>query len=333
MSAFLPVKHMILIIFMIFITAQPDEDYFLWQLEVQYYNFQKSGIPFTCIHTLLGYDEYPRKEAIAFQEKYQALGIRIFFYPDEREIGRVYIPSIRPHLLKKYFRDQEKYEAIFYHDADIIFNTLPNFELLQKDTDWYASDMRFYLSAAYCKRKGQELFQGMCEIVGVDPKMVEGNNENAGGAQYLLKGDALNYAFWDKVEEDSTNLYLYTKTSVPYFRQQYVQLTGKEDYEPIQFWCADMWALLWNGLLNGNNIKITPELNFSWPLNPIEDFYRNPIYHNAGVTEKEKKHLFYKANYLHKTPWEEELTHVDKAYCSYKYVQCIKEAELWRKSI
>ena len=42
---------------MIFLSAQPDNFYFLWQLKLQLYNFNKLGILPEQIHVLIGYEK------------------------------------------------------------------------------------------------------------------------------------------------------------------------------------------------------------------------------------------------------------------------------------
>jgi len=42
---------------MIYISAQPDSIYFIWQLEIQLRNFRTRGIERQNIHVLIGYDE------------------------------------------------------------------------------------------------------------------------------------------------------------------------------------------------------------------------------------------------------------------------------------
>ena len=47
------------------------------------------------------------------------------------------------------------------------------------------------------------------------------------------------------------------------------------------------------------------------------------IMHNAGVTVEDKQ-LFFKGQYVNRTPFEDDLSFVDKSKCSYKYAQAVK---------
>lgn len=188
---------------MIFISSQPDEYFFLWQLEIQIYNFISVGIAPQDIHILIGYD--PQK---GLDEEFQLFidinkHVNICSYPDTR-ISKLYPPSLRWHIIAKHLRAFPELQkaAIFHHDSDIVFKRLPDFDLLMHNDIWYASDTRSYLSSSYIKSKvDTEIFGKMCEIVGVSPDEVEKDDCNAGGAQYLIKGMSLE--FLEKMERDS----------------------------------------------------------------------------------------------------------------------------------
>lgn len=77
----------------------------------------------------------------------------LFFYICRYQNKKVYPSSIRPHIIAKHFKTYpflEK-EVLFYHDSDIIFRTLPNWEELINDDIWYCSDTRSYLDSNYIK--------------------------------------------------------------------------------------------------------------------------------------------------------------------------------------
>jgi hypothetical protein len=42
---------------MVYISAQPDNYYFLWQLQLQLFNFNRLGIDADFIHVLICYDK------------------------------------------------------------------------------------------------------------------------------------------------------------------------------------------------------------------------------------------------------------------------------------
>ena len=139
-------------------------------------------------------------------------------------------------------------------------------------------------------------------------------NSNSGGAQYILKN--INADFWDKVEFDCENLFYY----ITKLNEQKV----KEDpsHHPLQIWCADMWAVLWNGWLLGNETKVVPEMTFSWATDPKNRWKETTIFHNAGVTGPGK--YFYKGDYMNSLPYDIEDT-FDEQFCSKLYFNEIKE--------
>ncbi len=77
------------------------------------------------------------------------------------------------------------------------------------------------------------------EVGGIDQEMVENREEGAGGAQYLLK-PGITAEFWQKVYNDSENLFRIISERVREIKQQH------KEWHEIQIWCADMWGVLWN---------------------------------------------------------------------------------------
>jgi hypothetical protein len=167
----------------------------------------------------------------------------------------------------------------------------------------------------YVKSKGLNIFEEMCNIVGIDPLLVEKEEENSGGAQYIMKN--VTPEFWDKVERDSEAL-------TEYFNKKVVEYHHIPNYHPIQSWTADMWAVLWNGWLFGNEIKTVPEMDFCWPTDDIKRWNKMQIFHNAGVVNN-MQGLFQKAMFRLGYPINLNLDDFDKNKCSYNYVLEIKE--------
>jgi hypothetical protein len=77
-------------------------------------------------------------------------------------------------------------------------------------------------------------------------------------------------------------------------------------YHPLQIWCADMWAVLWNGWKMGKKTITHKNLSFSWATSAVDEIEKMNIMHNAGVTN-DKGNLFYKANYINKLPYFDNL--------------------------
>ena len=99
---------------------------------------------------------------------------------------------------------------------------------------------------------------------------------------------------------------------------------ARKPYHPLQIWCADMWAVLWNGWKMGKQTICHPDLEFAWATSSEDDWHKFNIFHNAGVTESTSKGgLFYKAEYMQKVPYHDELV-IKENTASKKYWEIIK---------
>lgn len=300
-----------------FVCAQPAIDYYTWQVEIIIHNFMNMGINPNNIDIVCSkpngiVPDIWKKMANHYNY------VRFFFYDDKRKTKK-YISSIRPNLLKQHWlaRPELNNDTIFYHDNDIVFTKRINWNQFLNDNVWYGSDVRAYISYNYIVSKGNDVLDKMCEIIDIDKTIVKENELNCIGAQTILKN--IDYIFWEKVEFDSENLfYEITKLNT----------TKKEknpNYHPIQIWCSDMWALLWNSWKMGYETIPHNDLRFSWGTSTDVDWNKNNIYHNAGVTT-DKNGLFYKANYVNKLPYNDELN-IKKNSASWYYWNIIKEVK------
>ena len=196
---------------------------------------------------------------------------------------------------------KNKKDAIFYHDCDILF-TKPISEWITDemciDDEWYGSDTRWYIAHSYIKSKGDDIIQKMCEIMGIDETLVEDNELNTIGAQYLMKN--IDYKYWDNVENDSEKLF----HEISELNRQ-KKIIDPEHHE-LQIWCADMWAVLWGAWRLGCKTNVHKNFDFSWATSTKDDYYKMNIMHNAGVTSANDG-LFYKALYIDKYPFNEDL--------------------------
>lgn len=299
-----------------FLCAQPATLYYVWQVEVMINNFSQLGINLNDIDIVCSIDSEVPKEWRTLAESYAA---RFFFYKDERK-SKKYISSIRPNILKQHFRNYPylKNDVIFYHDCDIIFTKNPKEWITKEmidDDKWYGSDVIWYISYEYIKSKGDDVLEMMSDISGISIQAIKNNQNNSIGAQYLLKG--ISHNFWERVEYESEMLF-----------SQITELNRekkKEDvsYHPLQIWCADMWALLWNGWKMGRETVVHKNFDFSWGTSSKKEFYEKNIFHNAGVTNQNKK-LFYKPMYMSKLPYDDELE-IDENSASHQYFNFVKE--------
>ncbi len=304
---------------MLYITAIPDDYYFTWQLEVQLLNFQSLGIPKGSIHVLIGYDTKKGLQhyfsALIEDQKEHAT---FFVYADNRK-QREYASSIRPYLFQQHIKAIPSIaeESIFYYDTDLIMRELPDFtSLLQNDT-WYVSDTRNYLNSRYViNAGGNGLFEKMCHLVGITPGLVKDNDQNCGGAQYLIKKAPL--SFWEKVEKDCEALYVLMRSRNNIMAEElYIsQGSKRSECQGIQGWCADMWAVFWNALFFGYHVEISRELDFCWTTEVIESWKHKKILHYSGAIEENDLRLFRKVNYpLHSPYYDSKLSRIDQNYC------------------
>ena len=311
---------------MIFISAQPDTIYFHWQISLYIYQFAKQGI-LKYIRAVVGYQSKPSDFIIDLKKKYPD---NIFWYKDTRE-NKSYIPSIRPHILSKYFKEYPEGKNVFYHDSDIFIVDLPKFELMLNDDIAYLSDTRSYISFDYLKKcsaryktKHNELddldiFNKMCKIIDIDPNIVKNNQNNTGGAQYLLKN--IDWQYWDRCEKKCNELHI--------FFNDYVKRYPINHH--IQKWCVDMWVVLWEYWKMNKKTKIHKDLDFSWATGTINDYNSKKIFHLAGITNKNNKDKFHKAKYNKKNIFIEYINdpnifnHISPKNATYEYIKILKE--------
>lgn len=313
---------------LIFMSVQPDVPYFHWQVEVMITNFTKLGINPNNIEVIYALEKGKgiSNGGRLLTQKYPF--VRFFFYDKTVENNHGYIPILRLDCLEQHFikyNEGLKDKNIFYHDSDIIFRKLPDFDSLLKDNVWYLSDTVSYIGYDYIVSKSFDLLEKMCEIVNISTETVEANQSNSGGAQYLIKG--VDHVFWHKVKEDCLELY---KFMTEREKEERKTLSNAEanKYNPIQKWCSDMWAVLWNAWYFGKNTKLSDELSFSWATSRIEEYEKHNIFHNAGVTGDRSKELFYKGNFINQTPFEADLSFVSDKFASIKYVEAIKSVKI-----
>lgn len=295
-----------------FVCAQPAIKYYAWQVEVMLNNFRDMGVNLNDI------DVVSRVENMVIPPEWLKLAngyaARFFFYNDTRETSH-YISSIRPNILKQHWaaRPEIWNQTIFYHDCDIAF-TRPIHEWITpdmiNDTVWYGSDTRWYIAHSYIKSKGKDILHAMCDIVGIHPQVIEDNELNTIGAQYLLKG--IDDQFWAQVERDSERLFKDITTLSKMKKDR------DPNYHELQIWCADMWSVLWNGWKRGHQTRCHPAMEFSWATGSVDEFRRCNIFHNAGVTT-DQNGLFYKAKFMEQYPYNQDLNVTPESGSGYYY--------------
>lgn len=321
---------------MIFLSAQPDSVYFTWQLEIQLLNFSSLKISPDNIHVLFSFDPNIglSSKALDLIENYKDYA-KFYSYPDTRE-NKLYISSIRPHIIKKHYLENEflKNENIFYHDSDIVFTgKLPDFGRLNKSDIWYFSDTRSYLSAtSIINRAGNLVLNEMCHLLEIEPNLVLINDENSGGAQTLLK--KVDFQFWEKVEIDCNKLFLLLNADQSIYKEDFEKHRKfiDRDFKRIDPWCSDMWALLWNSF-KANSVRLDKDLDFCWPEQDIEKWEEFNIFHNAGVSQTMEGKLFYKSKYMEHEPFDFDFSHLAYGNCSSKYMELLSKLHSKRYTI
>jgi len=292
-----------------FISAQPDELYFIWQTEVYLTNFISLDVPAENCVALFGHkpDEQPSEALCTLRARFPTVDIRA--YPDTRDAeGSAYSASIQPHLIDKSLGDSPHWEKAltFYHDSDIAFRHLPNFDAILKahPSACVLSDTRDYIGYEYlqacCKNIAadnphiptNELIVKMCDVVGIDISVVRDNEVNSGGAQYLLRG--VDRAYWQKVYRDSIAI---SKLFDEYFIERRLPKCAN-DY--IQIWTAGMWSYLWNLWWFEFDTAVHPEMQFLF--SDASSSEPASVLHMTGVREEQKHILYNKTDWWSKNP-------------------------------
>ena len=325
----------------IIITAQPDDQYFIWQNHLYIESCLKQGFNQDQIHILL----YKPKNR-QFNSNWNKLkeiypDINIFLYEDKgvQQFLGVYIPILRPHILWQHFEVYPELndKTIIYTDSDILWLDTLNINHLLLDNINYVSDASSYLNYSYFENKYKQVIpekleeaksvdflKEVCNIVGIDKKIVIDNNNNTGGVQYILKN--IDADFWKKVETDVLKIRLYL--------QQVNKIYFKNENDGIQSWCADLWAVQFNLWYRNLETKVVKELDFAWATEPIEKLNSCTIYHNAGVTGKYMNDIpyFYKGAYhTGQNPLLDEHLEIvinneqSKKYCTWYYTNKLLE--------
>lgn len=321
-----------------FICVQPCDKYYQWQVHLWLESLKKIGKSDKAI-VLVFTPNY--RELTPGWEKISALypEAEFSFIKDEHNISKllgVYIPILRPYTLMRYFENNPKLiaDAIFYCDSDVVFT--PNFNIDEEkinDNICYLSDTNSYINASYFDSKVKDVLPEKLEeykkidilteltsLVGITREICEQNNNHSGGAQYLLK--EVNASFWSKVITDCINIRVYLQNVNKTFFEN--------ENKGFQSWCADMWAVLWNVWLRGQETKVIPEMEFAWSSDHISKLDRVGILHNAGIVSNSQGDIptFYKGHYhTGNSPFEDPhlfevfVNEKSKTLCNHYYVK------------
>ena len=309
---------------LIYLCAQPATYYYSWQVDAMLLSFQKYGeIDLRKCHIVCaiqgnGIDPWFEKVA----DKWKKQGVVFSFYKDTRVVPK-YISSVRPHILEKHWAANPwlSEKAVMYHDCDIALSKpLKVDDKLDKsqDNECFLSDTRTYIGTHYLDKFKNGLTEAMCEIVDIPVGLIRSKEAESGGAQYMLK-PGIDSQYWRDVFVDSERLFEEISQKVHKIK------ADDPDWHPLQIWCADMWAVLWNLWKRGYTTPVTIDFEFTWGTQPIEMWDRHSIFHNAGVvTNPTDGSPFYKALYMQKSPIN--APEVADKWASHKYFELIKES-------
>ena len=291
---------------MIFVSAQPDELMFAWQTEVQLKRYQQLEVDLTKVYVLVGFkDKINTDNWKRIIDTYPT--VHVLFYRDERESSG-YVPSIRPFLLKTFFKwnvDLQN-EYMYYCDSDTVLTEVPAFAAMEDDR-WHVSKAD-YISWNYIEeKKSPRLMRDMLNSVGIPEEIVKSKQQEVGGVQYFI--NETTPEFWQKVEQDCERMWKTYHSNFNTYRQEFAANTGRRiDEYDFQIWCVDMWCIYWNALLVGRDVYVNPELTFAWPKHSEESLQEDKIYHDTGINDRESNQWFHKGSFKNKTPFTTDLS-------------------------
>ena len=332
-----------------FITACPDDTYYTWQVHLWLESLRDINKSKDAI--VLIYRPLSREKNLKWDKIEELYPESEFNYIQERSgenmnmlIG-IYIPIIRTYCMWRYLKDNPSIgtdNVLFFCDSDILFTKHFNIQMFLEDDINYMSDSVSYMGEDYFINKHGEVIPEKVEefkerdilgellsIVGVDREIGTANKEHSGGVQYILKNSTA--AFWSKVMNDSILI------------RTYMQRINREFFPSqdlgYQSWCADMWGILWNLWFANDEVKVIPELDFSWASCKIDQLEKKTIFHNAGITGERMAHdgggthlCFYKGKYHlgtdpTKDPVLDEIiaSEDSQKYCTWYYAKKVKE--------
>ena len=307
---------------MIYLSCQPAIPRFTWEVEVYVNNFIDMGIDPSDIHVVCGVDRNEKdipEDWQKLQNHYK--DVNFFFYDDGR-VSNPYQPSLQAHILEKHWmaHPELEQEAVFFHDADFIFTKPFDFTPFLQDDIWYMSDTVSYIGANYIRSKGDEVFNAMMNIAGLDPSFVIEQELNSGGAQKLMKNIPTEY--WGL----SYNMQMDLWREIPPISQRIKKEKDEagEAYMVLQHWTMSMWSELWMAWKLGRETRVPEEFNFHFAIDHIDKWLDRSFFHNAGVTGPDQG-IFFKGMFDSMLPYGYEIPNANENVTGWKYFQYIQE--------
>ena len=243
-----------------------DRDYFLWQQEVQSYhmkeNFKHINFEVIVIHE----GENPSDWA-----KHIGTISNTSYYRVSNESYKSYKASYKPLGLHYRINDGSKstLENILAIDSDVILNRDLKYSELVEGNAWMMSNCDGYLGYNYLKKNlSESRISELADIVRITLEDIK-SIKVAGGAQYLYKGVSNHKSIFEKMANDSVELYKKLKD------------IAEKDNSKIQIWTAEMWSQLWNGAAIAE-INVPESMNFCMAPDPLDKMKKTAFTHFAG---------------------------------------------------
>lgn len=284
------------------ISCVEDLPRFRWESIVQLTNFRKYNLSDKA-RVIVFLPSY--KEIEGFSREWDGIiklfpEVKFFFYRDEKNkitdlmINYNYIPIHRLCSLERHFLKYPELEqdAILYIDSDVIFTKQPNFNDYQEDNINYLSDTASYLNYTYLQGKENDVIPEKLEayktinpiaklakMCDVHIDSIKDNNNNTGGAQYLLKN--VNAKFFSRCIDTCLLIRIYLQQ----INQEFFPGKTRQEKEDkgFQSFCADMWAIQWE-LWRQNMPSKTPKwMDFAWSTDEVKRLEDVCMLHNAGI--------------------------------------------------
>lgn len=338
------------------VSCFPDDNYFIFEVETYLTNLRKHNLSnkFRGL-VLIPHDRVSKGVNPLWKQMEEKFPESKFFYYSDvdgklaKDIQSInYIPLLRPWLLAKHFSEFPELESdtILYTDSDIVFTENLDIQKYFQDDICYVSNVSSYLDKDYIDNKISAVDESKLEIFkkfdildtlgklcGINRQIIEENNINTGGVQYVLKG--ITSQFWSDVYNSCLKVRPFLVSANQHFMKG-DNPTEKEN-NGYQSWCTDLFVVLYTLWRYKKEVKNPPELDFAWATDPISKINTVGIFHNAGASGPTmelngkietvffKSKLIYRNN-LHSPHFEPEyLDSVTPDYCTHYYTQAIKE--------
>jgi len=322
----------------VIVSAQPDDLLFCWTLRVQLHQFRQIG--WSKYYQILLFTPSDRIDKPRDQHWVDLINdypeAKFFFYPDKQNFLNTihafsYIPLLRPHILEQHWKKypELKEATVLYTDSDVLYlSLLPLNETILDNDTCYLSNTAAYNSASYFDSKAKDVLpeklesykkrdvlQECLSFFSLTRNTAVENENKTGGAQYILKN--IDAQFWVDVSWGIIQILVHLRT----VNDKYFESENKG----FQSWCADMWSVLWTLWKRSQQTETPSFMDFAWATDPISKWNEVFIYHDAGATNETDLFNKRNSNYVNniKTPYDDDLSYVNKDFCSSGYVKAI----------